>query len=167
MFLSIIASFTIPALLALTFQGNSVKQYPVAADHSLTAAAYIQKGLPAHDRAWNGKDYEQAAVVLRDIAAQDVTQLPRYGSPTFGVVFARLVSLDNLSKSRNETVNLPARFNAALAILGSISQIIPIYSPATTKEGASVQNWSSCFALLLKLVTMSSNMRKLYMRIKS
>ncbi len=134
MFHSIIASFIIPAFLAGAFQDSSVQRYPLAPDHSLKAATYIQKGLPAHDRPWSGQDYQQAAAVLQVIALADATQLPRYGSPISGDVFARIVSLDNLKLSRDRTVSQALRLQAASLILMNMSQVTMIYASATTTE---------------------------------
>jgi hypothetical protein len=133
-FYSIIASFIIPALLTLTLQSDSGQKYPVAADHSFEPAVYIQKGLPAHDRKWSGDDYEQALAILRTIASQDATQLPRFGSPASGLMFARMVSLDNLSLYNNKTVALDLRLQERGAILTNLGLLIGLYASVSTAE---------------------------------
>jgi len=93
-----IASMIIALILPLVYQGGAAQAPPVAQDHSLSQQAYIQKGLPSSDRPWFTKEYAQAALVLRSLAASDATQLPRYGSPVSGAVFARIVSRDSLKR---------------------------------------------------------------------
>lgn len=131
---SIVVSFIIPALLTLTLQNDSVQRYPVAADHSFEPAVYIQKGLPAHDRKWGGDDYEQALAILRTIAAQDPTQLPRFGSPASGLMFARIVSPDNLSLYNDKTAALDLRLQERGAILTNLGLLIGLYASVSTAE---------------------------------
>jgi hypothetical protein len=128
------AGFIISVILAFAYQNNPVQRYPLAPDNSLTAPAYIQKGLPAYDRTWSAEDYNQAATVLKTIAATDVTQLPRYGSPKSGSVFARIVSLDNLLLSRGNLLDPQRRLEGASSIMVTISEITMMYLSATSTE---------------------------------
>lgn len=113
---------------ALACQSKPAQTFPIAPDHSLSAPTYIQKGLPAIDHIWTGDDYLQAGVVLRTIAAADVTQLPRYGSPSSGAVFARIVSTDNFRQARYP-------LQATAEILQKLSQVGFVYTSAMTPAG--------------------------------
>ena len=90
-----LVTLMIPAMNAAGYQSASGQSPQIAPDHSLAPPIYIQKGLPANDRNWDAQDYLQAAQVLQALAGVDTTQLPRYGSPISGAVFARIVSHDN------------------------------------------------------------------------
>lgn len=123
-----VGPFVIIALVpALACQSKPAQTIPIAPDHSLSATTYFQKGLPAIDRIWTGDDYLQAGVVLRTIAAADVTQLPRYGSPSSGAVFARIVSTDNFRKS-------PDPLQATAEILQKLGQVAFVYLSAITPK---------------------------------
>lgn len=134
MFPSIPVSLIIPVILAVAFQAGEVRTYRIAPDHSLTAATYIKKGMPAYDRDWSGQDYVQAAKVLQAVAGLDATQLPRYGSPTSGAVFARIVSHDNFGLFGIGILNQQQSFTAASALLQGLGQITIVYASATTQE---------------------------------
>ena len=99
-------------------------QPPIPPDRSFRAEVYIGKGLPANDRTWLGDDYEQAASVLKSIAAIDATNLPRYGSIASGPVFARIVSLDNLRLLRNSGMGRQIRLSKEFQILTNVSEIL-------------------------------------------
>jgi hypothetical protein len=106
---------------------------PVTPDHSLSPATYIQKGLPAYDRDWAPQDYSDAARVMQSLAASDVTQLPRYGSPRSGIVFARLVSSANIGFFLTDTTTTDQdRAMALLQVLQNVNRITTIYAGAST-----------------------------------
>ena len=134
MFANIHASLIISLILAGSQQTNPVRTYPLAPDHSLTATKYIEKGMPANDRLWTGKDYAQAMSVLQTLAAGDPTTLPRYGSATSGVVFARIVALDNFSLFP-ATLTKQQRLMFAVSIMENLGQITILYSSVTTQAG--------------------------------
>lgn len=131
----ILAYLLIPAAL-VTGSPSALGQKPkIAPDHSLTAAAYIQKGLPANDRRWAADDYVQAAKVLKAIAGVDATQLPRYSSPTSSAVFGRIVSHENFKVFGSEELNLQQRFVATSGLLQGLGQILVVYGTASDREG--------------------------------
>jgi hypothetical protein len=120
--------------LSLVSQGGPAQAPPVAPDHSLSPQAYVQKGMPANDRFWLGDDYAQALLVLKSLAASDATQLPRYGSPASGPVFARIVSRDNLRLALTSALPEEQRLTAAAAIMQNLGQITVVYASATTSS---------------------------------
>lgn len=107
----------------------------VAADHSLSPAAYVEQGAPAHDRMWTGEDYTQALRVFKQLAAADPTKLPRYGSPTSGAFFERIVSADNLTPLANGDVDARQRLAPAVSVLQAIQGLVmEVYGEAATPE---------------------------------
>jgi hypothetical protein len=129
-------SFPTPIVIALTLslvsQGGPAKAPPVAPDRSLSPQAYVQKGMPASDRPWFTKEYDQAVSVLKSLATSDATQLPRYGSIVSGAVFARMVSRDSLKLAESELVSVESRLLATAEIFWRLKQIIVVYASATT-----------------------------------
>ncbi len=81
----------------------------VAADHSLTAAQYAEKGLPLPNRPWDDDDLRHAVGILQKLAAEDPLKLPRRESAASGAVFARLVAPLPLAKDATTTDDLRAR----------------------------------------------------------
>lgn len=132
---SIVVNLIIP-VLAAGLIGGQVTTPSVAPNHSLPSRAYIERGLPAADRDWTGEDYAQAATVLKSLATNDATQLPRYASPTSGAVFARIVSLDNLKLYRSKTLADPQRVTTAGTLLQNFSQMMVIYGSVSNPKHA-------------------------------
>lgn len=135
-YITVMSSFPSAIVIALTLslvsQGGPIQTPPVAPDRSLSPQAYVQKGMPASDRSWFTKEYGQAASVLKSIATSDATQLPRYGSPVSGAVFARIVSRDSLKLAESELVSVESRLLATAEIFGRLNQIAVVYASATT-----------------------------------
>jgi len=125
-------SIVVALIMGAGFQIGLAQSPSVAPDHSLTTRSYVQKGLPADDREWSGDDYAQAASVLKALAANDSTHLPRYGSAASGGVFARIVSPENLKLVEMETLPVHVRFAAAVSIMKNLNQIIIVYTSAST-----------------------------------
>lgn len=130
----ILVNLTIPAMLAVGYQSAQGHKPQTAPDRSLAPTTYIQKGLPANDRSWDGQDYVQAAKVLHALASADPTQLPRYGSPISGAVFARIVSQENFRLFGNGILDKQQSFTAASSLLQGLGQITLVYASATTQE---------------------------------
>lgn len=107
----------------------------VAADHSLAPAAYVERGVPPHNRMWTGEDYVQAVRIFKQMAEADPTKLPRYGSPTSGALFERMVSADNLALLANGDLGGPQRLAAAVSLLQALQGLVSeVYGPAATPE---------------------------------
>jgi len=130
----ILVNLVIPAVLVAGYPPARGQKPQVAPDHSLAVATYIQKGLPANDRGWSADDYLQAAKVLKAIAGVDATQLPRYGSPISGAVFARIVSRENFKLFGNDLLSHQQHFIASSGLLQGLGQILIVYATATTQE---------------------------------
>lgn len=130
MFMFRAVSLIITLATATTHQHIEQPNYQVAPDHSLTAATYIEKGMPANDREWVGLDYNQAASVLEAVSDDDPTMLPRYHSAVSGAVFGRIVSSENYARLHLETIPRQTRFYEASDILRGLSRILLVYNSA-------------------------------------
>lgn len=103
-------------------------------DGSLALDAYIQDGMPAHDRSWSGADMVRTASVLNTIAQKDAGHLPRYQSPRSGELFKRITSNDNLVLHRNRQLLVEQRLPDAMDYMKSHNQTLKIYLEAFIKH---------------------------------
>ncbi len=96
----------------------------MAPDNSLSVAEYARLGMPPVDRTWSQADYSDAVDVLKKLAEEDCTRLPRHGSVASGRLFSRMANLDNLLTFMEENRSLPPRQRdiPARAYLGASSK---------------------------------------------
>jgi hypothetical protein len=67
---------------------------------------YQELGMPDNNRVWNMEDYSNAFYVLNTLKYQNLKALPSRDSEKSGVLFSRMISLDNLSFLQDETLPL-------------------------------------------------------------
>jgi hypothetical protein len=144
------------AILAVGLQAAPSIYLP---DRSLTAAKYVELGVPAPDRAWSPSDYSAAVEVLRRVRGEDPARLPRYGSASSGVVFVRLVSDENLAVLASGDTPVAGRLGIASEFLGSAKQVLLLYlEPSTSNvvlddemaeiSGFMLRLWAQFYTLL-------------------
>ncbi len=75
-------------------------------DHSLALEEYKELGMPDYSSVWNMEDYSNAFYVLNTLKYQNPKALPSRDSEKSGVLFSRMISLDNLSFLQDETLPL-------------------------------------------------------------
>ena len=83
-------------------KGNNV-------DHSLTLEEYQELGMPDYNRVWNMEDYSNAFYALNTLKYQNLMALPSRDSEKSGVLFSRMISIDNLSFLQDEALPLWAK----------------------------------------------------------
>jgi hypothetical protein len=103
-------------------------------DLSLTVDEYLKLGIPSIEKRWSSSDLARAAKVLSDVAARDAAQLPRYGSPQSGNVFARMTSEQNLEQLQNKLFPVPVRIGFALQFLHSATTLSKLYASAALQK---------------------------------
>jgi len=81
---------------------NKVKE----TDHSLSLTEYLEFGMPHYDSVWNMNDYSNAFYVINKVKYDDPKALPIRESKKSGVLFSRMISMDNLSFLQDETLPL-------------------------------------------------------------
>lgn len=80
-------------VLALTIAcGASASELPIARDESLTLDQYVQLGFPELGVDWSSDERATVRTLLRDLAGQRPTQLPRFASERSGALFQKLIS---------------------------------------------------------------------------
>jgi hypothetical protein len=114
---------------------------PAIEDTSLRSASYLERGFPAYDRNWSGKDMETAARAIQKLAETSPNELPRFQSARSGEVFARMVSPDNLLLYQNKSLPLESRFPDYLLYNQSLSQILKTYYSVYLKGKTTVDEF--------------------------
>ena len=102
-------------------------------DRSLSAEAYIARGLPAPDRGWTGDEYTRAADVIEKVAAGDAGRLPRLGSPKSGGVFSRIVNPANLDITQTQVVDPRLNLQLEGGIAIGLTKVLGVYLMAFQK----------------------------------
>jgi hypothetical protein len=121
-------------LLGLGFCRIAFGEGPsIAPDNSSSSMDLISQGMPSFDRSWSAADYSVVEGILRDIAKNDATMLPRRNSAKSGTVFERIVSVENLISLQSET-NKSASATMLAAYLKGIAAILQIYASATNAQ---------------------------------
>ena len=110
--------------------GTLGKPGPVPPDKSLTIEAYIDNGVPAVDREWNGQELSNAAKVLARIANESGAKLPRYDSNLSGDLFARLTDKSNLNVYKSTWSPPSLRLQDSLVGLQATSELLKLYLAA-------------------------------------
>jgi hypothetical protein len=124
-------------------------------DLSLTPQEYLSLGLPKCERLWNSGDMVNASKVLAEIAKRDASQLPRFGSPKSGKVFARITSDENLDQIRAKSLPGPVRLGFGLQFLQAATSISKSYTTGLLQqktggdETAELVSWNLRIAVVL------------------
>ena len=79
---------------------------PNVTDHSYTLEEYEELGMPDHDTIWRMEDYEMAFLVLNTLKHKKPFALPARDSEKSGMLFARMMNLENLAFLEDETLPL-------------------------------------------------------------
>jgi hypothetical protein len=103
-------------------------------DESMLEKDYVALGIPPYDRPWDAKDMDVAASKLQLIGAADLDQLPRLNSNRSGLVFARIVSRENLNYLRSHSQPVTFRLTQANAYGESLNKILRAYLPTQATE---------------------------------
>ncbi len=103
-------------------------------DHTFTPQEYDGLGIPSHDRHWTGADYNAACRNLFKVRYQAPLSLPRKSSKKSGPLFERLVSLENLSFLKNDTIPLHNKAYQISIFVNIQSTLLDIYYNASTRE---------------------------------
>lgn len=78
-------------------------------DHSLSPAEYQKMGMPDYSELWSLEDYSNACFVLNTLKYEKPKALPARESEKSGVLFSRMISMDNLTFLQDETLPLHAK----------------------------------------------------------
>jgi len=130
-------TIAILAGLALGFSASGGSRVPP--DHSLTVEQYVDLGMPVSGVNWTADERSTARSILRKLASQDPTQLPRFRSKRSGALFEKLTREEVFRRDElegrmgeltsSEFENLSAKGLEKLAYGDSLEAI---YAPEST-----------------------------------
>jgi hypothetical protein len=92
-------------ILILSIFSSSCKK-PNVTDHSYALEEYRELGMPDYDTVWSFEDYDLAFYVLNTLKYTKFYTLPVKDSEKSGILFSRMVNLENLSFLEDETLPL-------------------------------------------------------------
>jgi len=107
---------------------------PNDTDHSLTLEEYRELGMPDCDSVWNREDYSNAFVVLANVKREKPFALPIKDSQRSGVLFYRIISLENLSFLQEDSLYLHEKALLIKSYLSVYDEIIDIYTNILMRE---------------------------------
>ena len=75
-------------------------------DYSLSLTEYAEMGMPDPDKIWDSDDFLAAYDVLSKLKWENPRGLPKKGSERTGILFDRMISLENLTFLKEDTLKL-------------------------------------------------------------
>lgn len=116
------------SILILSVFWSSCKG-PNAADHSYTLEEYRELGMPDYDTVWNIQDYETAFLVLKTLKYDwKPLALPVKDSEKSGILFSRMMNLENLSFLQDEKLPLHQKAQTILWWLNIYNGLFDVYT---------------------------------------
>lgn len=109
----------------------SAQAAPSATDRSLTVRDYMDRGMPAPDRAWNPTDYTTASEVLGKLTPD---QLPRSDSSRSAPFMNRIVNPENLELCTGVDAPRVTRMNMCGAYMKSVLGVANLYLAAMQRD---------------------------------
>lgn len=103
-------------------------------DHSLSLEEYQELGIPDYNRVWNMEDYSNAFFVLNTLKFTNTKALPSRDSEKSGVLFSRMISLENLSFLQDETLPLWARADMIKWFVNTLMELKVVYTVVGTER---------------------------------
>lgn len=97
-------------------------------DHSLSLDEYRQLGMPDHKHVWNMEDYSSAFFVLNTVKYENPKALPVRGSERSGILFSRMISMDNLSFLQDVTLPLHAKADLIKWFVNTLMELKVAYT---------------------------------------
>jgi hypothetical protein len=107
---------------------------PNETDYSLTLMEYQELGMPDYNRVWNMEDYSTAFYVLNTLKYQNLKALPSRDSEKSGVLFSRMISIDNLSFLEDETLPLYAKAGLIKWFVNTLMELKVAYTTIGTER---------------------------------
>jgi len=114
-------------ILILSFSLGSCKN-DNETDHSLTVLEYQELGMPDYSKVWNIEDYSIAFYVLNTLKYNRAKALPVRDSEKSGVVFSRMISIDNLSFLQDEALPLWAKADKMKWFVNTLMELKVAYT---------------------------------------
>ncbi len=97
-------------------------------DHSLTPEEYQELGMPDYNKVWSMEDYSNAFYVLNTLKYNTPMALPARESKKSGMLFSRMVSIDNLAFLQDETLPLHAKADMIKWFVNTLMELKVAYT---------------------------------------
>ncbi len=97
-------------------------------DHSYTLEEYRELGMPDYDSVWDIQDYETAFLVLNTLKYGKPFTLPSRDSEKSGILFSRMMNLENLSFLQDEKLPLHEKAQTIKWWLNIYQGLILVYT---------------------------------------
>jgi len=101
---------------------------PGSTDQSLTLAEYKEMGMPDSDSIWSMQEYSNAFFVLNTLKYENVKSLPVRESEKSGELFSRMISIENLSFLKDETLPLHAKADMIKWFVNTLMELKVAYT---------------------------------------
>ncbi len=108
-------------------------------DHSLTLVEYQELGMPDYKNVWSMEDYSNAFYVLNTLKYEKPKALPARESEKSGVLFSRMISIDNPSFLQDETLPLHAKADMIKWFVNTLMELRVVYTNVGMKRQYNVQ----------------------------
>jgi hypothetical protein len=116
--------FLILILSTFLFSCNKLKE----TDQSLMPEEYQKLGMPDYMRIWSMEDYSNAFFALNTLKYENPKALPAKESKKSGELFARMISMENLSFLQDETLPLWARADMIKWFVNTLMELKVAYT---------------------------------------
>ena len=103
-------------------------------DHSLTLEEYRELGVPDYDRVWSMEDYSNAFYVLNTLKYNTPMALPARESQKSGLLFSRMISMENLAFLQDETLPLYAKADLIKWFVNTLMELKVAYTIIGTER---------------------------------
>ena len=120
-------------ILILSVFLSSCKK-PNITDRSYTLEEYRELGMPEYDSLWNYEDYETVFLVLNTLKYKTPYVLPVKDSEKSGILFSRIVNIENLSFLQDETLPLHEKAQIIKGWFGVYRGLYLVYANAQMKR---------------------------------
>jgi len=120
-------------ILILSVFLSSCKK-PNFPDRSYTLEEYRELGMPEYDSLWNYEDYETVFLVLNTLKYKNPYALPVKDSEKSGILFSRIINIENLSFLQDETLPLHEKAQIIKEWFGIYRGLYLVYGNAQMKR---------------------------------
>lgn len=103
---------------------------PALAAQNAAPNPYLEAGIPASDRVWQGADYARTSEVLE----AGKVALPRISDPVGAALLNRFTSTDNFALHRNRSLPIEARLSDYLGVQQGTSSVLNLYLGAMVRK---------------------------------
>lgn len=103
-------------------------------DLSLTHREYLSLGVPDNKKIWTQEDYIDAFIALNKLKLTKPSSLPRKNSKKSGVFFDRMISDENFSFLKVDTVSLSEKAYQIQYYSSIQNELITLYTNVLTKD---------------------------------